>query len=99
MTVVTTPLFAFYAVKLFSGIAVDPAKLYAEHAAMLAALREGDTEEVRRMFVEMTDSAPRHSIEGLRYIETQLEQAIPERYRCTPKRPRASILRRRDRTP
>ena len=79
LTVVTTPLFAFYSVKLFSGIAVDPAKLYAEHAAMLAALKEGDAEEVRKMFVETTDSARRHSIEGLRYIEAHLLQAIPER--------------------
>ena len=52
LTIVSTPLFAFYAIGLFSGVQVDFEEICREHLALIADLQKGSPDEVRKAFWE-----------------------------------------------
>lgn len=55
LNAVCPPIFAGYLIFLFSGDTYDFAKDYEEHQTLMAALRKGGPEEVRRVFREMME--------------------------------------------
>src|SRR3990172_11022466 len=52
LTIVATPLFAFYVIGLYSGVNVDVEAICQEHLALIAQLRKGGPKEVKKVFEE-----------------------------------------------
>ena len=69
LNVVCPPLFASYMMRLASGDLYDFAKDHEEHAALLATLRKGGPEAVRKAFRAMTEVFRSQDVENLRAFE------------------------------
>lgn len=84
LNAVCPPLFACYLLLLFSGDTYDFAKDYDEHRVLLAALRKGGPEDVRRAFREITEIFRVQDIHNLRDFEAARSKPTADRARTLP---------------
>ena len=69
LNVISIPLFAFYAIRLYSGAAYDLERLYEAHRSLLAALKEGNPAEVEKGFKEKLETFRMQHVQTMKALE------------------------------
>lgn len=78
LNVVCPPLFASYMMRVVSGDLYDFAKDHEEHVALLATLRKGGPQAVRKAFRAMTEVFRLQDVENLRVFEERQQAESPK---------------------
>lgn len=86
LNAVCPPLFASYMMRLVSGDLYDFGKDDEEHAALLAALRKGGPQTVRKAFGAMTEVFRLQDVENLRAFEERQMADLPKKQTSVPTR-------------
>jgi len=73
LSAISIPLFAFYAIRLYSGAAYDLRKLYEEHRSLLAVLKEGGAEEIEKGFKERLGTFRMQHVQTMKALEFESE--------------------------
>ncbi len=73
LNAISIPLFAFYAIRLYSGAAYDLEKLCEEHRSLLAVLKEGGPAEIEKEFKEKLETFRMQHVQTMKALEFEAE--------------------------